>query len=176
LNALHNGRSSGFSLIELLIAIVILGILAGLAMPSFNIWLQNSQIRNAAESIQNGLQHARTEAVSRNATVEFVLGTGSSWAVNVIGGASNPIDSRSSAEGSRNVTATVTPAGATTVTFNNFGGLTTNADSSVTLTQVELDSAVLAPADSRELRVTIGLGGNVRMCDPNAPATSPTAC
>lgn len=165
----------GFSLVELMIAIAILAILTGLAMPSFKTWLQNAQIRNAAESVQNGLQRARAEAVGRNTDVEFVLGAGTSWVVKLAGGAN--IESRSSSEGSRDVTITVTPAGATTVTFNNFGGVkAANADASVPFSQVTLDSPLLAAADSQELRITIGLGGNVRMCDPNAPVSSPRAC
>lgn len=176
LNAFPKSRLLGFSLIELLIGITIMAILLGLAVPSFQIWLQNSQIRNAAESVQNGLQRARAEAVGRNTNVEFVLGAGSSWVVRLAGGAD--IESRPSSEGSRDVTVAVTPLGTTTVTFNNFGGVVqpTNADGSAPFTQVDLDSSVLPAADSQELRVTIGLGGNVRMCDPNASAPSPRAC
>lgn len=175
LNSCLKPRPLGFSLIELMIGIAIMAILAGLAMPSFQTWLQNSQIRNAAESIQNGLQRARAEAVGRNTNVEFVLGAGSSWVVQ-LPDATN-IESRSSNEGSRDVTVAVTPLGTTTVTFNNFGGVAgTNADLSMPFTQVELDSSVLAAADSQELWVTIGVGGNVRMCDPNAPVGSPRAC
>ena len=177
LNVFPKPRHLGFSLIELLIGIAIMAILAGLAMPSFQTWLQNTQIRNAAESVQNGLQRARAEAVGRNTNVEFVLGAGSSWVVRLAGGAD--IDSRPSSEGSRDVTVAATPAGATTVTFNNFGGLlAANAAPSpaAPFTRVDFDSPVLAAAASQELRVTIGLGGNVRMCDPNAPVSSPRAC
>ncbi|MDP2144992.1 MAG: GspH/FimT family pseudopilin [Gallionella sp.] len=174
LSVFPSSRPSGFSLVELMIGIAILAILLGLAVPSFQTWLQNSQIRNAAEAVLNGLQRARAEAVARNTNVEFVLGTGSSWVVQLADG--TDIETRSANEGSRNVTATVTPAGATTVTFNNFGGLGLNADASAPFTQVELDSSVLTAAESQELRVTIGLGGNARMCDPNAPAGSPRAC
>jgi len=171
----HKSRLTGFSLIEMLIGIAILSILVGLALPSFQTWLQNTQIRNAAESVLNGLQRARAAAVARNTSIAFVLGTGSSWTVSVVNGG-EVVDSRSSNEGSRNVSRTVTPAGATTVTFNNFGGIAANADGSATLTQIELDSSVLAATDSRELRVTLGMGGNARMCDPSAPASSPRGC
>lgn len=171
---LNKSRCSGFSLVELMIGIVVMGILLGLAVPSFRTWMQNSQIRNAAESIQNGLQRARGEAVARNANVEFVLGADSSWVVKRVGGAT--IETRPAKEGSKNVTRTVLPAGATTVTFTNLGGIGLNADGSATLTQVDLDSPLLSPADSQNLRVTIGLGGNARMCDPNAPVSSPRAC
>lgn len=174
LSTFLKSRSRGYTLVELMIAIVVMGILMSLAVPSFRVWLQNSQIRNATESILNGIQRARAEAVARNANVEFVLGAGSSWVVRVVGGGN--IDTRSSSEGSLNVTRTVTPAGATTLTFNSFGGLGANGDASAALTQVELDSSVLAPADSQELRVTIGLGGNVRMCDPHFPSANPRGC
>lgn len=179
LNAFPKSGHLGFSLIELMVAVAIMGILLGLAMPSFQTWLQNAQIRNAAESIQNGLQKAKAEGVARNTNVTFVLGTNSAWVVSVVA-SGEVIESRSANEGSKNITRTVLPAGATTVTFNNFGAVATNADGSATLAQVDLDSSVLAPADSKDLQVTIGVGGvgsNIRMCDPNlAPGSSPRAC
>jgi type IV fimbrial biogenesis protein FimT len=169
-------KPSGFSLIELMIAIVIVSLVIVLGVPSYSVWIQNTQIRNAAESIQNGLQLARGEAVKRNTNVAFVLGTNSSWVVSVVS-SGEVIEARPSSEGSKNVTRTVSPGGATTVTFNSFGGVGANADASAPFTQIVLDSSLLAPADSRDLRITIGIGGNIRMCDPNlATGTSPRAC
>lgn len=178
MSALPTARPSGFSLVELMIAIAIMATLMGLAVPSFRTWLQNSQIRNAAESVQNGLQRARAEAVGRNANVEFVLGAGSSWVVQLPLPASAVIESRPASEGSRDVAVAVTPGGTTTVTFNNFGSVVTpNGDGSAPFTRVDLDSSVLDAADSQNLRVTIGVGGNARMCDPNlAAGSSPRAC
>jgi type IV fimbrial biogenesis protein FimT len=156
-----------------MIAIAIMAIMMGLAVPGFQTWLQNAQIRNAAESIQNGLQLARAEAVKRNTNVTFVLGTDSSWTVSVVSPASD-IQSRSSKEGSKNVTrSSVLPLGATTVTFNSFGSV---ADTATALTQINLDSTKLAASASKDLRITISASGNVRMCDPNASISSPSAC
>lgn len=172
LNALPKTKPLGFSLVELMIGIVIMGILAAIAVPSFQTWTRNSQIRNAAESIANGLQKARAEAVSRNANVTFALGADSSWTVSVVTPAS-VIEQRLSTEGSRNVTRTVLPVGATTITFNNFGIVVANADASASLAQVDLTAA----GGTQNLRVTIGVGGNARMCDPNlAAGTNPRAC
>ena len=64
----------GFSLVELIVAVAIMGILFGLAIPSYKDWIQNTRIRTAAESIQNGIQKARSEALIRNTFVEFNLG------------------------------------------------------------------------------------------------------
>ena len=164
--------NSGFSLVELMIGMVVLAILMAIAVPGFRTMIQNSQIRNAAESVVNGLQRARAEAVARNTNVAFVLGTKSSWAVGLVTPASG-IESRPAEEGSRDVTLTVLPVGATTVTFNNLGGVVSNADASPSLTQFDFTAA----GGDRSLRVTIGVGGNARMCDPAlAVGSSPRAC
>ena len=173
LSALTFRKSAGFSLIELMVSVVVLGILASIAVPSFQTWIRNTQIRNAAESITNGLQRARAEAVSRNTNTSFVLGTDSSWTISVVNPALT-IDQRLASEGSKNVTRTVLPTAATTVTFSNVGLVVSpNADGSNPITQVDL----VAAGGSQNLRVTIGTGGNARMCDPNmASGSSPRAC
>lgn len=167
LSAHPKSRQFGFSLVELLIGIVIMGILASLAMPSFRAWMQNIQIRNAAESITNGLQRSRAEAVARNTNVQFVLGAGSSWSISVATPAS-AIESRHSSEGSKNVVVTALAAdfttAATTITFNNLGGVAANKDASATLARVDLS----ATGGDKNLRVTVEVGGKIRMCDPNA--------
>jgi type IV fimbrial biogenesis protein FimT len=63
----------GFSLVELIVGVAILGVLLAIAMPAFSNWLRNAKVRTAAESVQNGLQLARAEAVRRNTTVGFRL-------------------------------------------------------------------------------------------------------
>lgn len=66
-------HQNGVSLIELIIGIAVLSLLLAIGMPTFGLWIQNAQTRTAAESIQNGLQLARNEAVRRNANVRFTL-------------------------------------------------------------------------------------------------------
>jgi type IV fimbrial biogenesis protein FimT len=63
----------GFSLVELVVAMAIVAFVMALAIPTFGTWSQNVQIRTVAESIQNGLQLARTEAMRRNTEVRFQL-------------------------------------------------------------------------------------------------------
>lgn len=177
-------RPRGFSLVEMLIVIAIIAIATTLGLPSYRAWVHNTQIRNAAESIQNGMQKARGEAVKRNANIECVLGTNPPWIIKVadVGGVVGAEIERASNEGAKNATATATPAGATTITFSNLGTVVANADVAgvipPTLTQVDLDSSVLSAADSRNLRVTIGVAGNVRMCDPDPglSASDPRKC
>jgi type IV fimbrial biogenesis protein FimT len=65
--------SRGFSLVELLVGMAIFGVLMALALPSYSGWIRNAKIRTTAESVQNGLQLAKAEAVRRNTVARFQL-------------------------------------------------------------------------------------------------------
>lgn len=167
-------KSDGFTLIELMITILIFSITLTFGVSSYRTWVMNTQIRNAAESFQNGLLRTRAEAVKRNASTVFTIGTGSSWQISVAG--SGVIETRNSSEGSKNVSVAVTPTGTDTITFNSLGMIAPNVDTTATPNQLDFDSSVAAPGVARALRVTIGLGGIVRVCDPSLSGTNPQAC
>lgn len=175
------GKTTGFTLIELMTVITVMAIMLFLALPNFNAWLQNTQIRTAGEAILNGLQLARTEAVRRNVNVELRLDVSSGWTARVPG-TGEIIQSRLAAEGSSAALVTITstdPAGnnpAKTVTFNSFGSVAANADGTKTVTEIKIDSPALAAADSRELCILIRAGGTVRMCDPQVATTDTRTC
>lgn len=77
----HSRR--GFSLIELIIAVAITGVLLSLAAPSFSTYLRNVRLRSAAESFMSGIQLARSEAIRMNTDVEFLMTTFDPLADNV---------------------------------------------------------------------------------------------
>ncbi len=63
----------GYSLIELVVALVIMGILLSLALPNYSNYMRDAKLRSAAEVFLSGIQLARSEAVRRNTQVELVL-------------------------------------------------------------------------------------------------------
>ncbi|HZR04056.1 MAG TPA: GspH/FimT family pseudopilin [Burkholderiales bacterium] len=165
----------GVTLIELMITLVVLSILISAALPSFSAWIANTQIRNGAEAVLNGLQFARSEAVRLNTNIEFGMQGASGTAWVVTDPAANTELQRRQEEGSSNLNAVATPPGATKVTFNGMGWVTTNADASARITQFDVSSAT-ATSGTRPLRVVVAPGGSIKMCDPAVVAPDPRAC
>jgi len=57
------GSVAGFSLIELMVAIAIIAILMGLAIPGFATWLPNYRLKGAARDLYSNLQLAKSGAI-----------------------------------------------------------------------------------------------------------------
>ncbi len=66
-------RTKGFSLIEMAVTLVVMALLLTAAVPSIGDWLRSARLRNQAESILNGIQTARNEAVRRNVEITIWL-------------------------------------------------------------------------------------------------------
>jgi type IV fimbrial biogenesis protein FimT len=163
-------------------------------LPSLTTWLQNTQVRGAAEAMQAGLQLARAEALRRNAPVRFQLvdtltsacalsGNGANWIVSI----NDPtalcdqapsdtvapftIQKYSSAEGSSN--AAVRATGGQVVIFSGLGRVSISGAAPAPITQIDVrhvsdpNGGNCQPAGRmRCLRLNISNGGQTRMCDP----------
>jgi type IV fimbrial biogenesis protein FimT len=197
-------RLRGFTLIELVVVMAIIGILAVLSLPSFGTWMANSRIRTVAEALQNDLRKAQSEAVLRNRQVAFVLtnstatagsaivanATARNWAIYRV-----PLLSSADVEGEdsfvqANVQAsnsdTTITGDAATICFNSVGRLVTQstaiADAGGTTCTAPTTTAPIAfniqnATADRPLRVLLYLGGQIRMCDPGKSlSTQPDGC
>lgn len=193
-------RRGGFSLIELMVAVAIMGILAMLATPSIVTWTANAQMRAVAASWQSAVRMAQAEAVrsfrqvvifrtnstacdatamaaadGRNYVIRTLpLFTGESGAANQCG---------SIAE----MTQRITMSGPTAMCFNGNGRIATVADPGVGgsacsagvngqhVYWVDTESGA---SNQKKLAIFITLGGSVRMCarDQVVSATVPDGC
>lgn len=188
--------ADGFTLVELMFALAIVALLMFLGLPSYQTWIQNVKIRNTAESILNGMQLAKAEAVRRNVNVGFYLvsamdascaldDTHSNWIVGLQEPIANcneapsetvapqAIQKRSEQEGAtESLTISTLPSGATSIVFTALGrGSAAGSD----ITQVDIG---ISPSVSgvRNLRILVGAGGSLKMCDPNLTNDDPRKC
>jgi len=77
----YRTRQSGFTLLELMVALAVAGILFAIAVPNLRTFIQNNRLTAASNDLLASLQLARTEAVKRQANV-VVCATTDSTAAN----------------------------------------------------------------------------------------------
>ena len=119
---------SGFTLIELMIALTVAAVLLMEGVPSFFEFLRNSEIRSTTESIVNGLRLARSEAANRNKPVRFTLAGGGSpsWSITQMSD-NSVIQTFSKNEGGVNTDVAIQPDAAVGITFNGLGRIVPRA-------------------------------------------------
>jgi type IV fimbrial biogenesis protein FimT len=76
---IHPRASSGFTLLEALVVIAIIGILASAAMPSMGRMIKDQRVRNATQDFYASLAFARSESIKRGADVVINPATAANW-------------------------------------------------------------------------------------------------
>jgi type IV fimbrial biogenesis protein FimT len=178
-NHLHHG----FTLIELMVAVTLFGLLIALAVPMYVSFLANSQVRNAAEAMLNGVLAAQTTAVNSNSQVQLVVTPATGWVIQFV----NPDNSAGPGPvvpapyvltaGAPAANIVTTPVGATEVTFDAFGRIVPNPDTSQTISCINVTNNGYASA--RALRVIVSNSNQAtgtKLCDPAVAPTEPQAC
>lgn len=135
----------GFTLPELLIVMAVAGILAAIAVPSFQSLTQSQQVKNASFELFSNLSLARSEAIKRNANVTVTPASTANWGQGwTITSAAGTIKSQAALKGV-SITATGTPAsvvyartGRTTATASFQIDASTGATANIRCIQIDL--------------------------------------
>lgn len=194
----------GFTLVELMITLLVLAVMLRIAMPAFATWIGNVQLRGSAESVINGLNLARAEALRRNARVMFTMagddGGVTAWSVCQVAAAGTTCDAnvpviqvRDGGEesgrtraGATTSVALAAPAAIATALSPGEGmpasvifdgrGRPLVANGWANAVRIDVRNTSLSAEDERRMVVLLGASGGARMCDPLATAGDPRVC
>lgn len=145
-----NFKQKGFTLIELMIVIAVIGILAAIAAPSFADMIERNKLKQAAEGLKSDLEWARSESIKQSCNVSIVFTTGSNWqyVMTPCTGTAKTVTSTSPT-----VTLSATTFTANTVTFDSRRGGAETAGATLT-------------TGNYQVTVDIDNGRRVRICNP----------
>jgi len=126
-----NSANRGWTLIEMIVTVVIIGILAAMAMPSFGRMQARNQLRGAMADVQGAIREAQRNAIKQGSSCTVELNPTAltvRQASSTPGCVSNPVN-LSNVNG---VSMTV-PSSNTDITFTFKGNPTFNSDTTIAL-------------------------------------------
>ena len=176
---------SGFTLIELMVSVALIGILASVILPGFQGFLAGQKVTGAANNFYNAAQSAKAEAIQRNGRVALVQASeGNSWCL-----VDRTLSSNTDCSATSNIMedgvikkflevpgATISivkiPSTATEITYNSLGQIVANASGNPTLTDFQVADT---SGSNKALNIQL-TNGSIRLCNPHKASGDPQAC
>jgi len=152
----------GFTLIEMLVVVAILGVLAALVAPSFNEQLARRRLEGVTTDLTTDLQFARTQAVDDRSAAAFSLITqNSGTSYTLVNGAGTTVKTAT-------LPADVGVTPNITVAYDQLRGTLSPANAqSITVASIRTAAS---------LTVNVNVMGRVSVCAPGGVMKGYTAC
>lgn len=159
----------GFTLIEMMVAIAILAILATMAAPSFNSFIDRYRVKRAGDTVSAFLINTKSEAIKRNKTVSAVItGSGGTWCVGMT--EASTCDCTTSGSGACQIDGVDRAIRST-----SFKGIELNGPDTTHAFQFKPlrgtvagnETVELESEDGLKVNVVVGTFGRIRLCSPS---------
>ncbi|HJV25675.1 MAG TPA: GspH/FimT family pseudopilin [Aromatoleum sp.] len=165
----------GFTLVELIVTMAILGIILAMAVPNLQTFIDKNRVVGAAEAVYGQLQLARTEAIKQSANMVAVFTPTAPWCSGFSRDTGTVCDCTQAVGGAN--ACTILGDGQTAVlqvvNASSFSGVTmlTGGPASIAFNGVRGTAGVggtviLQSALGKQMGVTINVLGGVHVCSP----------
>lgn len=163
-------KTAGFTLVETLMVMVVIGVLAAVVAPSFLTWMPNMRLKDSARDIYSAIQHAKLEAVKQSsctgvafATVAFPA-TGGGFTSFVDNGAGGGVACNGLQDGTETQFSTgIVADDVSLITATNMGGPSTVCFTPTSVICGSQSGNILVRNGTRWFRATIAASGGIRI-------------
>ena len=191
-------QQRGFTLIEIMVAIAVLGILLSIGVGSYSSLFKRNELRGASESLYSLITYAKSESIKSNAlvAVTFKEGTNGNWCAGlktvpaVATGASNKCDcTLATGATSCEIKTSATTSRLVTISGGEFKKVGLTVDTTMSESTIIFDSVrgmpsstgrtlgpLLLKTDEQQVKVEVNVMGNVKSSCAPVGSTTFTAC